>query len=70
MLVIGRKPVFSDAYRVRGPEGEAMLKRSGSGFWIGRDIFVQILDVSNDTVHVGIRAPRSINIRRDELPEP
>ena len=37
------------------------------GFWIGDQIFVNVLDVGRGRVRIGIQAPSDMRILRDEL---
>ncbi|NYE36163.1 carbon storage regulator [Nocardioides cavernae] len=48
-------------------------RRQGESVVIGDDITVSVLEVRGDVVRIGIDAPRSISVHRDELvdrPEP
>jgi carbon storage regulator CsrA len=66
MLVLGRKPVFRGLV---GPEeSKRLLARVGHGIRIGPDIVVRVLEVDGAMVRIGIDAPLSIVISRDELP--
>lgn len=40
----------------------------GEKIKIGETIEVTVVRIAGDHVHLGITAPRSINIRREELP--
>lgn len=46
-----------------------LTRKSGEGIWIGDDIHVEILDVREGQVRIGIRAPEGKGIYRDELYE-
>jgi carbon storage regulator len=47
-----------------------VLKRKiGEAVMIGEDIEVVILDKEGDTVKIGIRAPRSVHVYRQEIYE-
>lgn len=42
-------------------------RRSGESFLIGDDIEVEILDIEGSQVKLGIRAPKSIPVWREEI---
>lgn len=42
-------------------------RKSGQTFHIGNDIHITITDVSGDRVKIGIDAPLTLNVLRDEL---
>ena len=44
-----------------------LTRRPGESVMIGDDIVVTILDVRGDVVRVGIQAPRSIQVHREEV---
>jgi carbon storage regulator len=46
-----------------------LTRKSGEGIWIGDDIHLEILDVREGQVRIGIRAPEGKGIYRDELYE-
>ena len=46
-----------------------LTRKSGEGIWIGDDIHMEILDVREGQVRIGIRAPEGKGIYRDELYE-
>lgn len=46
-----------------------LTRKSGEGLWIGDDIRIQILEVQEGQVSIGIKAPLDKGIYRDELYE-
>ncbi len=44
-----------------------LSRKSGEGIWIGDDIHVQVLDVREGQIKIGIKAPDEKGIYRDEL---
>jgi carbon storage regulator len=44
-----------------------LTRRSGESIVIGHDIVVTVLEVRNDQVRIGIDAPRSIQVHREEV---
>ena len=66
MLVIGRRPAL-DRRPTRYDDGTMRLLRPGHAVWIGADILVRVLNVRRGIVTLGIDAPPTIRIRRDEL---
>ena len=46
-----------------------LTRKTGEGIWIGDDIRVQVLDVRDGQVKIGIKAPEEKGIYRDELYE-
>ena len=44
-----------------------LTRRPGESIMIGDDIVVTVLDVRGDVVRVGIRAPRSVQVHREEV---
>ena len=44
-----------------------LTRRRGESIMIGSDVSVTILDVRGDQVRVGIDAPRSIKVHREEV---
>jgi carbon storage regulator len=44
-----------------------LTRRPGESVMIGDDIVVTILDVRGDVVRVGIQAPRSVQVHREEV---
>ena len=46
-----------------------LTRRAGEKIFIGDDIVVTILDISGRQVRLGIEAPRSIEVDREEIRE-
>jgi carbon storage regulator len=46
-----------------------LTRRNGQSIRIGDDIVVTILESSRDQVRIGIRAPRSVGVHREEVYE-
>lgn len=46
-----------------------LTRRTGQSILIGDDIVVTILELSRDQVRIGIRAPRSVSVHREEVYE-
>jgi carbon storage regulator len=44
-----------------------LTRRAGESIMIGDDIVVTVLDVRGEVVRVGIRAPRSVQVHREEV---
>jgi carbon storage regulator len=44
-----------------------ITRRSGERIVLGDDIFVSVLEVSGQTVRLGIDAPRSVRVYREEI---
>ena len=44
-----------------------LSRRPGESIMIGTDVVVTVLEVSGDTVRIGIRAPREIAVHREEV---
>lgn len=44
-----------------------LTRKMGESVRIGDDVTVTVLDVRGDVVRVGVQAPRSITVHRDEL---
>ncbi|NOX30060.1 MAG: carbon storage regulator CsrA [Actinobacteria bacterium] len=44
-----------------------LSRRKGEAVIIGNDITVRIIDVRGDQVRVGIDAPRSVSVHREEV---
>ncbi|WP_425312329.1 carbon storage regulator CsrA [Planobispora rosea] len=44
-----------------------LTRRSGESLMIGDDVVVTVLDVRGDVVRIGIRAPRSVPVHREEV---
>lgn len=45
----------------------ALSRKQGESIMIGNDVEITILDVRNDQVKIGIRAPKSVGIYRKEI---
>lgn len=46
-----------------------LTRRNGQSIRIGDDIVLTILESSRDQVRIGIRAPRSVSVHREEVYE-
>lgn len=44
-----------------------LTRRANESIMIGPDIVVTVLDVKGDQVRIGIRAPRSVTVHREEV---
>ena len=44
-----------------------LTRRTGESLMVGDEVVVTILDVRGDVVRVGITAPRSIQVHREEV---
>jgi carbon storage regulator len=44
-----------------------LTRRAGERIVLGDDIFIEVLEVSGQTVRLGIDAPRSLRIYREEI---
>jgi carbon storage regulator len=44
-----------------------LTRRSGESVMIGDDIVITVLEVRGDVIRVGIRAPRDIQVHREEI---
>ncbi len=44
-----------------------LTRRPGESLMIGDDVVVTILEVRGDVVRVGIKAPRSVQVHREEV---
>jgi carbon storage regulator len=44
-----------------------LTRRSGESIVIGNDIVVTVLEIRHDQVRIGIQAPRSIQVHREEI---
>lgn len=42
-------------------------RRQGESIWIGDDIYIKVLEIGRYRIKVGITAPGTIPIARDEL---
>jgi carbon storage regulator len=44
-----------------------LTRRANQSIMIGEDIVVTVLDVRGDQVRIGIKAPRSVDVHREEV---
>ena len=44
-----------------------LSRRPGESIMIGTDVVVTVLEVSGETVRIGVRAPREIAVHREEV---
>ena len=44
-----------------------LTRRSGESILVGDDIVVTVLELGRDQVRIGIRAPRSVSVHREEV---
>lgn len=44
-----------------------LTRRAGESIVIGNDIVVTVLEVRNDQIRIGIAAPRSVQVHREEV---
>ena len=44
-----------------------LTRRPGESVMIGDDVVITVLDVRGDVVRLGIRAPRSVQVHREEV---
>ena len=44
-----------------------LTRRANQSIMIGHDIVVTVLEVRGDQVRIGIRAPRSVDVHREEV---
>ena len=44
-----------------------LTRRAGESVMIGDDVVITVLDVRGDVVRLGIKAPRSIQVHREEV---
>lgn len=44
-----------------------LSRRPGESIVVGTDVVVTVLEVSGDTVRIGVRAPREISVHREEV---
>jgi carbon storage regulator len=44
-----------------------LTRRANQSIMIGADIVVTVLDVKGDQVRIGIQAPRSVTVHREEV---
>lgn len=46
-----------------------LTRRPGQSIMIGNDITVTVLEIRNDQVRIGVDAPRSVQVHREEIYE-
>jgi carbon storage regulator len=44
-----------------------LTRRSGESIMIGEDVVVTVLEVHGDVIRLGINAPRSVQVHREEV---
>ena len=44
-----------------------LTRRPGESLMVGDDVVITVLDVRGDVVRLGIKAPRSIQVHREEV---
>lgn len=44
-----------------------LTRKLGQGIWIGDDVHIQILELRDGQVKIGIRAPQNKSVHRDEV---
>ena len=44
-----------------------LTRRANQSIMIGEDVVVTVLDVRGDQVRIGIKAPRSVEVHREEV---
>lgn len=44
-----------------------LTRRPGESLMVGDDVVITVLDVRGDVVRVGIKAPRSVQVHREEV---
>jgi carbon storage regulator len=67
---MGRKSTSSrGARRPIRPEMLIITRRQGERIMIGDEVVITVLDVSGSSVRIGIEAPRSTPVYREELLE-
>jgi len=44
-----------------------LTRRPGESIMVGDDVVVTVLDVRGDVVRLGIKAPRSVQVHREEV---
>ena len=44
-----------------------LTRRTGQSILVGDDIVVTVLELGRDQVRIGIRAPRSVSVHREEV---
>jgi carbon storage regulator len=46
-----------------------LTRRLGQSIMIGNDVTVTVLEIRNDQVRIGVDAPRSVQVHREEIYE-
>jgi len=46
-----------------------LTRRPGQSIMIGNDVTVTVLEIRNDHVRIGVAAPRSVQVHREEIYE-
>jgi carbon storage regulator len=44
-----------------------LTRRAGESLMVGDDVVITVLDVRGDVVRIGIKAPRSVQVHREEV---
>ncbi len=44
-----------------------LTRRSGENIIVGDDIVISVIEVRGDAVRIGIKAPRSVSVHREEV---
>ena len=44
-----------------------LSRRAGESIMVGHDVVITVLEVRGDVVRVGIKAPRSVQVHREEV---
>ncbi len=44
-----------------------LTRRSGESLMVGDDVVITVLEVRGDVVRLGIKAPRSVQVHREEV---
>jgi len=44
-----------------------LTRRPGESVMVGDDVVITVLDVRGDVVRIGIKAPRSVQVHREEV---
>ena len=44
-----------------------LTRRAGESLMVGDDVVITVLDVRGDVVRLGIKAPRSVQVHREEV---
>ena len=47
-----------------------LTRKVGDQIWIGDNVCITVVNVERGKVRVGIEAPKTVGIRRGELPKP